>query len=284
MAKVFVSYRRQDSGTAARRIAAEITARYGEGCVFIDTDSIRVGSRWAEDIKNALQESTVLVAVIGPKWLYTHDEHGRRRIDNEDDWVRTEALYGLTANKFVVPLLVQGAPTLDAAALPESLRGLCAIQNYQISENYWERDIQFLFADLDRSGFLPVITGSDIVYPAQRDKSIPLSSKEALAAMDAAAGWSIVQSKRSGASGVKYVSELTKTYQFQSFEDCIHFMNAAARHISFIDHHPRWENIWVNLIVSITTWDIGGALTYKDVRLAKYLDELFIAYKKPSEA
>ena len=80
------------------------------------------------------------------------------------------------------------------------------------------------------------------------------------------------------------MNELTKSYEFQTFEDCIHFMNSAARHISFIDHHPRWENVWINLIVSLTTWDIGGALTYKDIRLAKYLDEHFIAYKKKSEA
>jgi len=78
--------------------------------------------------------------------------------------------------------------------------------------------------------------------------------------------------------------ELTRTYVFQSFEDCIHFMSTAARHISFTDHHPRWENVWINLTVSLTTWDIGGKPTYKDVRMAKYLDELFIAYIKKSEA
>lgn len=284
MSKVFISYRRQDSGTAARRIAAEFGARYGEGSVFIDTDSIRIGSHWAEDISNALRDASVIVAVIGPKWIYTHDEHGRRRIDNEDDWVRKEVLHGLMAGKYVVPLLVQGAPQLESVALPEPLRDLCGIQNYEISDKYWERDIQFLFSDLDGTGRLPVVVDSKLVYPARIDKSVALSNTEALAAIDPSAGWSLVTSKRSIGGQMKHASELTKTYQFQTFEDCIHFMSTAARHISYIDHHPRWENIWVNLIVSLTSWDIEGKITYKDIRLAKYLDELFITYRKPSEA
>jgi pterin-4a-carbinolamine dehydratase len=282
--KVFISYRRQDSGTAARRIAAEFGAKYGEQNIFIDTDSIRVGANWARAIDKALAEAAVVLVVIGPKWIYTHDEYGRRRIDNDLDWVRNEVLHALDEKKTVIPLLVEGAQPLEAVALPETLMRLCQVQNYSISENFWDRDLGFLFADLDRSGYLPNNIGDSIVYPAKRDKSVPLSDEEALSSIDASAGWSISKSRRAFQGSTKYVSELTKTYEFQTFEDCVHFISTAARHISFIDHHPRWENIWISLIVSLTSWDIEGALTYKDIRLAKYLDELFIAYKKQSEA
>lgn len=44
MTKGFVSYRRQDGGTAARRLAAAFAARYGENNVYIDTDSIRISA------------------------------------------------------------------------------------------------------------------------------------------------------------------------------------------------------------------------------------------------
>jgi pterin-4a-carbinolamine dehydratase len=250
MTTIFISYRRQDSGTAARRVAADFAARYGEANTFIDTDSIRIGADWARDIEAALETCKVVLAVVGPKWIHTHDEFGRRRIDNESDWVRNEVLRGLKTDKTIVPLLVQGAQTLTEAALPDALKDLCKVQSYQIADNFWARDINFLFEDLEKSGILRGDAGEKIVYPARRDESVALSNEEAATNIDPASGWSIVQSRRSVHGNTKHVSELTKTFQFQTFEDCIHFMSTTARHISFIDHHPRWENVWVNLIVS----------------------------------
>ena len=285
MKKIFISYRRQDSGTAARRIAADFGTRYGEGSVFIDTDAIRIGNDWAHDIDQALERAQIILAVIGPKWIHTHDEHGRRRIDNNSDWVRIEVLHGLSQSKRVLPLLVQGAERLDPVALPEALQSLCKIQSYQIADEFWKRDIEFLWADLEKSGALPQHAAADIVYPAERDKSVALTDDEVLAYIDPSSGWALNASELTIRGATAVITELKKTYQFQSFDDCIHFMNSAARHITFIDHHPRWENIWINLSVNLSTWDIKPpALTYKDVRLAKYLDELFIAYKKQSEA
>ncbi|MEJ8848000.1 4a-hydroxytetrahydrobiopterin dehydratase [Variovorax rhizosphaerae] len=284
MTKVFISYRRQDSGTAARQIAADFGVRYGEGDVFMDTDSIRVGSDWTQEIEKALRAASVVLAIIGPKWIHTHDEYGRRRIDNDADWVRNEIVHGLANNKQVIPLLVQGAPQLEEDALPDALKPLCKIQNYEISQKYWPRDVKFFFEELERAKVLPRSLGSQMAHPPKRDISVPLSDEESSNSIDPGSGWTIRKSMRPVETGTQLMNELTKAYVFQTFEDCIHFMNTAARHISFIDHHPRWENVWVNLIVSLTSLDIGGELTYKDIRLAKYLDELFIAYKKKSEA
>lgn len=284
MSKVFVSYRRQDTGTAARRLAADFATRYGENNVFVDTDSIRVGSDWPKVIDAALASADVIVVVIGPKWIFTHDQDGRRRIDNDTDWVRSEVVHGLRNNKTVVPLLVQGAQQLKESSLPEALKGLCKLQSYAISEQYWKRDVRDLFAQLENSGSVNSQFPEKLVLPAKRDATVPMTDEAAIAGIDASAGWSLVHRQRTYDDISVQAREITKTYVFESFEDCIHFMGTAARHIAFTDHHPRWENIWINLVVSLTSFDIGGKLTYKDVRLAKYLDELFVAYKKKSEA
>lgn len=80
-----------------------------------------------------------------------------------------------------------------------------------------------------------------------------------------------------GAKGEKR-TELLRTYEFASFEDAIHFMFAATRHISKIDHHPDWENVWRTITIWLTTWDIGNKPSHYDLELAQYLDELFEPY------
>src|SRR5215831_9552170 len=87
---VFISYRRVDSAAAARWLYSAIQRTFGPTRVFMDTEAIRVSAEWPEAIENALRQSTHLIAVIGPHWLRVTDEYGRRRIDREDDWVRTE--------------------------------------------------------------------------------------------------------------------------------------------------------------------------------------------------
>jgi 4a-hydroxytetrahydrobiopterin dehydratase len=179
---------------------------------------------------------------------------------------------------------VQGAPTLTSQSLPEALKKLTSIQNYEISERFWQRDIDYLLTELDKVGLQPSAAADNLIYPARVDKSAALSDHEIASVLGAESGWSLHESKKEMHGRTTNVRELCKTYTFQSFEDCIHFMTTASRHISTIDHHPSWENVWVNLRVRLSTWDIGGSPTYKDIRLAKYLDELFIVYKKKSEA
>ncbi|MFL5734600.1 MAG: 4a-hydroxytetrahydrobiopterin dehydratase [Chloroflexia bacterium] len=73
-------------------------------------------------------------------------------------------------------------------------------------------------------------------------------------------------------------TELTRTYRFASFEQAIDFMYEAAKYIARVDHHPRWENSWRSVTVSLTTWDAGNVPTRLDVELARYLDSLYESY------
>jgi pterin-4a-carbinolamine dehydratase len=69
--------------------------------------------------------------------------------------------------------------------------------------------------------------------------------------------------------------ELYKAFKLRLFEDAIHFMSTAARFASTTKHHPDWQNLWVTVRVWLTTWDIGHRPTFKDIRLAEYLEKLY---------
>ena len=74
--------------------------------------------KWPDRLRQAVFDCEVLLAVIGDQWLTLCDEHGRRRIDDEEDWVRQEIMTALDSGKWVLPLLV------GAAEAPPSRRCL----------------------------------------------------------------------------------------------------------------------------------------------------------------
>ncbi len=68
---------------------------------------------------------------------------------------------------------------------------------------------------------------------------------------------------------------LTKTFEFQTFENAIAFMNRCTVFITELDHHPTWTNIYNKVEVKLTTHDKGNVVTEKDLQLAKVMDEIF---------
>jgi hypothetical protein len=120
MPKIVISYRRQDSEAIAGRIRDRLVGHYGGESVFMDIDSIPYGVDFRAQIQEALRNTDVLVAVIGPRW--TGAGRGRRaRIREDNDPVRVEVERALASGIPVVPVLVNGARMLKVTDLPESL-------------------------------------------------------------------------------------------------------------------------------------------------------------------
>ena len=69
-------------------------------------------------------------------------------------------------------------------------------------------------------------------------------------------------------------NKLTKTFEFQSFEEAIEFMVRASKVISQMDHHPEWTNVYNRVMVSLCTHDAGNVITDKDKKLAAKIDGL----------
>ncbi|MHC1560631.1 toll/interleukin-1 receptor domain-containing protein [Actinomycetospora sp. C-140] len=128
---VFVSYRRDDTGPAVDRLAPALHVAFPDR-VFHDHTSLRPGDLWSRRLERELAESVVVLAVIGPSWLEVETADGRRRLEDEDDWVRRELVSALDAELDVVPVLVDGASMPRERQLPPVLRPLCEREAYDL--------------------------------------------------------------------------------------------------------------------------------------------------------
>ncbi|HEY0640414.1 MAG TPA: toll/interleukin-1 receptor domain-containing protein [Pseudonocardiaceae bacterium] len=120
MSGVFVNYRGDDSGTAAALIDREFAARFGGDRVFLDCRSVPVGADFADAILTRLRSCTVLLVVMGPRWLTLTGDTGARRIDDPADWVRCEIAEALSHRLRVIPVLLDGAVLPTAGELPST--------------------------------------------------------------------------------------------------------------------------------------------------------------------
>ena len=128
---IVISYRRSQTEAIAGRIRDRLAEEYGDDSVYIDIDSIPIGTDFRDHIDKALSEADVMVAVIGPKWL------GQRRarparIRDERDPVRIEIETALRNEIPIMPVLVNGADMPASTELPESIQKLADLNAIQI--------------------------------------------------------------------------------------------------------------------------------------------------------
>jgi hypothetical protein len=121
MARITLSYRREDSMDITGRIFDRLTSRYGRETVFRDIDNIPPGRDFREHIRSSIEGSDVLMVVVGPHWLGSA-RHGQPRVRSETDYVRVEVEAALEKHIPVVPLLVGGADMPEPNQLPDSIR------------------------------------------------------------------------------------------------------------------------------------------------------------------
>ena len=148
MADIFLSYRRQDSQSATGRLADRLEAHFGAARVFRDHDSIVAGEDFADAIRRSVEAATVLLVIVGPRWLNAADAAGRRRLDDPNDFVRLEIELALAADVAVVPVLVEDATMPSQHELPPSLVEFSRCQAVELSDTRWHYDSDQLVAAL----------------------------------------------------------------------------------------------------------------------------------------
>ena len=120
--QIFISYRRQESGWSARSLHDRLCREFNPDQIFMDLDAIALGEDFVDAIETTVDRCDVLVAVIGNNWLTCKDDHGDRRLDNPEDFVRMEIATALSREIRVIPVLVDGALMPRTTDLPEDLR------------------------------------------------------------------------------------------------------------------------------------------------------------------
>jgi photosystem II stability/assembly factor-like uncharacterized protein len=124
MSSIFISYRRGGAPAHARAVFERLRNEFGSGEVFIDVEGIDFGLDFVEILSKQLNDCQVILALIDPQWATALDTQGRRRIDREHDYVRTEIVMALARGILTIPVLIDGAVMPDADDLPEPLRPL----------------------------------------------------------------------------------------------------------------------------------------------------------------
>ena len=152
--RVFINYRRSDSGGYAGRISDALNAHANASSlqwdVFMDIDTIDPGVDFAEVIDEALKTCDIVITVIGRSWLQATDAKGRRRLEHRDDFVRLELEAALSRSIRVIPALVQGAEMPSSEDLPDDLARLARRNAIELSDARWRFDMDRLIAVLDR--------------------------------------------------------------------------------------------------------------------------------------
>lgn len=161
-ARLFISYRRADSGGHTGRIRDRLRQRYGPKGVFQDVDTIEAGEDFIQAIEQGLDQCDVQLVVIGPDWLTIADGSGARRLDNPSDPLVVEIATGLNRPDLrVIPVLVGGARMPRADELPPNLSDLAVRNAVELRDSRWEDDLDQLVDQIGgrpyRVGGLPVL-------------------------------------------------------------------------------------------------------------------------------
>lgn len=150
MSGIFISYRRSGASTVTYRLVDELKRCFGEPPIFLDVESIDPGLPFAESIQKSLSKCTIVLIVIGPRWLTMTDESDKRRIDDPEDWIRQEVRMAMAAKVRVIPVLVEGTMMLEKHELPDDISGLVALQAFILSDSqtHWAFDVNRLVTKL----------------------------------------------------------------------------------------------------------------------------------------
>ena len=145
--KVFLCYRREDSAGITGRLKDRLE---GAGfTAFMDTEDISSGTDWTIALRQAVTGSDVLVAMIGPTWLTSHDLDGRRRLDSPTDHVVDEIATALDYRVRTIPVLIDGTPMPGPNVLPPRLTRLANMQALPLRHNSFGADAERLMNEMD---------------------------------------------------------------------------------------------------------------------------------------
>lgn len=160
MAKIFISYRRDDTQGEARHLAESLEKHFGKGKVFLDVESIKPGLDFRQVLQGRVMRSDCLLALIGPNWLDIEDRATKkRRLDNPDDLVRKEIGDALKRKIPVTPVLVKDVAMPEKEQLPDELKKLADLQNFKLRHDRWNDDVRELANRLRLGAFRVSVMG-----------------------------------------------------------------------------------------------------------------------------
>jgi hypothetical protein len=150
---IFISYRRTDCQAQANGVYDGLGHRLKDASLFMDIDSIPPGVDFEDHIRDEIKRSDVVLVMIGDNWLDSRPGTDRRRLDEDNDFVRLEIENALaTPNVRILPVLVEGAQMPSSAELPASIHQLARLNAIELSDHRWTSDVERLAKTVEGLG------------------------------------------------------------------------------------------------------------------------------------
>src|SRR6516225_716572 len=149
--KIFISYRRGDDPGNTGRLFDHLQQAFGPEQLFMDVDSIAPGLDFVRVLEEQVGQCDVLLAMIGPRWFDALDQHGSRRIDDPNDFVRIEIESALKQDKRVIPVLVGETRMPRLEDLPEAIRPLARRNAVRMTHERFRADAHSLIRALQQA-------------------------------------------------------------------------------------------------------------------------------------
>ncbi|WP_213006551.1 toll/interleukin-1 receptor domain-containing protein [Paractinoplanes toevensis] len=155
---IFISYRRADTPADARLLHLRLGQRFPDAKVFMDVASIEPGADFVGEIDTALDNCSVLVALIGRQWATLLSA-----ADGGHDYVRHEIRGAMRRGVRVLPVLVDGAA--PPGGLPADLRDFARLNAVELRHTRYYPDMDALFAAIQRARTPAASSGTRVPYP-----------------------------------------------------------------------------------------------------------------------
>jgi len=174
MLRITISYRRDDSLDITGRIFYRLAGHFGREAVFRDIDSIPPGTDFRRHIDLLLDESDIVLAIVGPRWIGPNNE--QLSLASPADPVRLEIETALRKDKPLIPVLVSRAVMPHADVLPASLHGFVyrhavqvdSGQDFDVHVGRLIRAIEERAAAKAVRGVIPAIEASPSIEPTAK--------------------------------------------------------------------------------------------------------------------
>jgi hypothetical protein len=148
MSGIFINYRRDDAPGVAGRLYDFLAKTFSRRELFIDVDAIKPGIDFVKQLDSQVSQCDIMLALIGPQWLGLEDEHGRRKLHGDKDYVRIEIASALRRDIPVIPVLIHGAKMPAEDELPEDLKSLARRQALELRHTRFASDADAIAASL----------------------------------------------------------------------------------------------------------------------------------------
>lgn len=145
---IFISYRREGSSTFAGILYDVFCKRFPSTGVFKDKNKLRPGKDFKKQIEEAIDKSFVVLVLINKGWLELTDDTGKKKLSDEDDFIRHEIRTGITKEKYILPVLFEGGKMPAKKDLPDDIKKLSDYQAFQVDPDNVSKSINSLSDEL----------------------------------------------------------------------------------------------------------------------------------------